>query len=144
MKPVFQKIISADIGDCFSACIASILEASFDVPNFHSDEHSSWLMKWNNWLEPINLQLVWFPFGFEPMPNGYAILSVSSALFPEMTHAVVWYQGKDGKGKIIHNPNPSDPRRNNISFDDYRLIYVLGVLDPSKSVGVSAMQDTET
>ena len=49
MKPVDQTILTAPGGNCFAACVASILELPLaDVPNFCSEER--WWNALQIWL----------------------------------------------------------------------------------------------
>lgn len=131
MRPVNQKIIDGTNGDCLGACIASILELS-TWPNLHTVKNGSWLDKWNDWLGLMNMQIIEYPLGSFPPPRGYAILSVESAMFPGVRHAVV-YHGDGYTGSIIHNPNPEDPRGTDIPNDDWLAFKVLALVDPSKN-----------
>ncbi len=79
--PVTQTLLSPPDGNCFAACVASILELPIDaVPNYHSDD---WFECWQEWLYPYNLALdIWThnPEWTERerrwwTPRGYAILS---------------------------------------------------------------------
>ena len=50
MKPVHQTILHAPRGNCFSACLASLLEVGCDdVPNIH-DFGDEWFYPLNKWL----------------------------------------------------------------------------------------------
>ncbi len=121
MKPVMQKLISKVDGDCFGACIASILELE-EWPNFHTDTRS-WLEYWNDWLEPLGLEVVYAQH-IAP-PRGYAIMSIKSVNIAGATHAVVWH-GSTGNGKVVHDPSPLKHP------DDYEPVgwYILATLNP--------------
>ena len=61
MKPVMQTIFPSDDnplrGNCFAACIASLLEMSLeDVP--HLTEHDDWRERTNDWLGGLGLGMV--------------------------------------------------------------------------------------
>lgn len=131
MKPVNQKIISATDGDCFDACMVSILELS-DFPKW--ERRSSQYELWNEYLEKFNMQVVYYSLGSFPLPYGYSILSVRSALFANARHAVV-FQSDGWTGQIIHNPNPEDPRGIEIPNEHWFGVSVVSVIDPSKFIG---------
>lgn len=86
MKPVKQKICSKEIGDCFRACIASILEVENDdnLPNNHE---RGWAAYWMKFFRGIGLRLnydrdkIW--------REGYWIASVPSKNFSDVYHAIV-------------------------------------------------------
>lgn len=127
MIPVQQRVIDAIQGDCFAACVASILELP-EAPNFKTDSTGSWLNKWNAWLEPRGLYLYGSPAGAFPAPAGYAIMAIKSVNFPGSGHSVVWKGDfNDGySGKVVHDPSPLKHP------DDYEPIfwYVFAVPDP--------------
>jgi len=130
MKPVNQKVVDAKEGDCLGACIASILEIE-EYPNYHTTESGSWLDNWNEYLSDFNLQIIEYTLGSFPVPNGYAILAVKSALLQGVRHAVVFY-GDGYAGEVIHNPNPNDPRGINIPNSDWLSFKVFALIDPCK------------
>lgn len=123
MIPVTQRIISGTRGDCFSACIASILELPYeDVPRFVTDavdrgaEHE-WLRDTFAWLKPLGLTLVDINardlHDYRGLVGLYVLLSVPSQKFPGGGHSVVGTWIKEGGGHtlaIAHDPNPyNDP-----------------------------------
>lgn len=132
MKPVNQSVVSAKDGDCLGACIASILEID-QYPNFHTNKTGSWLDRWNEYLAAWNMQIIEYPLGSFPVPVGYAILVVKSALFEGVRHAVVFH-GDGYDGEVVHNPNPQDPRGIDIPNEDWLAFKVLALIDPSKAV----------
>ena len=127
MKPVTQKVTDGVNGDCFGACVASILELGDNYPNFHRKDRGPWMDQWNDFLQPLNLELLYIPGGHPP-PNGYAIMSVKSVNFPGVQHSVVWHGDGRGGGSIVYDPSPlkkaeeADP----IGW------FAFGVLDPIK------------
>lgn len=128
MKPVNQRVISNVDGDCFDACMVSILELS-DFPIW--EKKTSQYIRWNRLLEKYNMQVVYYAIGSHPPPDGYAVLSVKSALFEGGRHAVVTY-GDGWTFEIVHNPNPQDPRGVNIPPDDRLGFSVIAVIDAGK------------
>lgn len=126
MKPKIQKITDGKTGDCFGACVASILELS-EWPNFCRKEKGPWIDQWNDFLKPRNLELVYVPGGHPP-PNGYAIMSVKSVNLSGFQHSVVWKGDGRGGGKIVHDPSPLK------KVEDCEPIgwFCFAVLDPTK------------
>lgn len=103
MIPVTQTTFGAPGGNCFSACVASLLELSIDeVPYFMG--HDDWYGAFADWLKPRGL----YPLTFkvragddEWRPAGFHILSGKSPR-GDFDHSVVAYAGK-----VVHDPHPS-------------------------------------
>ena len=84
-------------GNCFSACIASILGLSIEqVPEF-TEEAGGWFYRWQVWLKQYGLHL---EISSAPMP-GLTIADVPSPTMEGQRHSVVAYNGE-----IIWNPLP--------------------------------------
>lgn len=81
-----QLIVSSKNGDCFRACISSIL----GLKQHHkllNDHGPRWFTKWNRFLAPFGMML---HFTTEEMwIEGLWIASVKSKNFPVGTHAIV-------------------------------------------------------
>lgn len=83
-----------DHGDCFRACVASILELDpTTLPNFAD----AWPDSWIAWAGD-RYELVEYA---EP-PHGWSIAVGVSPRDSVITHGVVWYGDK-----IVHDPHPS-------------------------------------
>ena len=119
MKPVFQRCVDFGHGDCFSACLASILELDLDsVPNFRSDSmHDGRLMIEHilEWLHPRGVSYfeldLWKGQANWSFLETYCILTIPSQIYLEGKHAVVglWErQGDTTLLKIVHDPNPNN------------------------------------
>jgi len=84
--PQQQKIVDPKVGDCFRACIASILELPNDERLPHIDS-SHWHLDWLRFLEPFGLQL---EFDFKKIwREGYWIATVNSLNYENGAHAIV-------------------------------------------------------
>lgn len=89
-------------GNCFPACVASILGLPLEqVPFFTTESQDAQLADANRWLKQFRLQLVMEPNLGEFPLNQYYIIRGSSPRFPGYFHMVV---GKDGR--IVHDPHP--------------------------------------
>ena len=133
MIRVKQTILGAK-GNCFAACVASILELPIeDVPNLGNDSDnfnwSDWMRLWNEWLESRNLCLsVIHYYEWEGVsstkPKGYSILSAKSPRLKEqeLNHAVVCFDGK-----IVFDPHPQ--REMGVGVWEY--FYVFSALNPA-------------
>ena len=122
MKPVEQTILTKGDGNCFSACLASILEMPLDVvPCYHTD---SWHKDYENWLGVFGLSMLsvgvtnydgtpWFP-------RGYAILAAQSPRY-DCLHAVVTLDDQ-----IVWDPHPG----RDMGVGEWRKFTVFTVIDP--------------
>ncbi len=105
MRPTDQTRYG-ERGNCFSACIASLLEIPIEiVPNFISERHDvpqSALL--NQWLAPLNLHALYCETDImhpeHAVPDGFYILTGTS---PRGRLHVVIAAGKE----IVHDPHPS-------------------------------------
>ena len=107
MIPVQQTIFGRgpdfgeSVGNCFAACIASILEIPLDdVPNFCNSQE--WVADLRAWLRPWGLYYldVRIPKKDADLLDGYHVISGTSPRGCQ--HSVVGYHGK-----MVHDPHPS-------------------------------------
>ena len=110
MKAVFQTKLTPPSGNCWAACVASVLELSIeDVPDIEFkqlEKHNTPDVKkfwrvWGKWLATRNLQhlSVTAPKGV-PFPKGY-ILVCGVSPRGKWLHSVVYRDGK-----LCHDPFP--------------------------------------
>lgn len=102
MIPVEQTRTEKGKGNCWPACIASILECPLEnVPDPADDEtYGGYLRRVNEWLAPQGLRLRQFSFyRTDDKPPGYAILGADSPRGG--SHAVVILDGE-----IVWDPHP--------------------------------------
>jgi hypothetical protein len=99
MKPVDQTSFGAYEGNCFSACVASILELDLDdVPFFMGEE--DWSEALLKWCEDRRIA-VDFSTQF-PAPAGeICIVGGESPRHPTRWHAVIMRDGA-----LVHDPHP--------------------------------------
>lgn len=123
MIPVYQEKFG-DMGSCFTACIASILEKSVhDMPNFieHGDE---WGLKAWDYLKQFGLTFttIHLKYGDGPpdrIPPGYHIMN---GYAPRgYRHSVVGYQGV-----MIHDPHPNG--KGLITIDSWHIIHPIDMV----------------
>ena len=123
MKPVKQKYIvipDKQAGDCWRACLASILECDIDL--FHAPE---WKDDWSDYYPKVlkvleDLGYQWIGYTIEnmdscpldaPDTDGYVVAvgkSPRSTPDKRTNHAVVWKNG------IVHDPHPDNTGINDI------------------------------
>jgi len=94
-------------GNCFQACVASILEIPLDGSFNHglfSDEE--WFEKFNEWLKQYNLACIFIECSPDKPLNSTPILGIHiaemEAIGAKLKHAVVI-----NDDKIVHDPMPS-------------------------------------
>jgi hypothetical protein len=133
MIEVEQTIFTIPGGDCFAACVASILELPINaVPNFPSEDgDETWWHSWQEWLKPRNLAFLGWPddnLGSDAVRadtlRGYSILTVHYG--GKANHSCVALDGE-----LVWNPHPARNLRDPAGVVDWM---VFRVLDPSKPI----------
>lgn len=128
MRPTDQTTFGDKQGNCFAACIASVLELPLeDVPNFCVVYPDTWYDELNAWLHERGMFAMGFSaptaeFFREHMRDAWCIVSGPAARGCD--HATVWRNGA-----LQHDPHPS--RAGIISAKD---VIVFGLLDPAVEV----------
>lgn len=135
MKPVYQTITTVPGGNCFAACVASILEVGLlAVPNFQG---ADWHARWQAWLAHYNAQFLTVAHDPQHPIRGYAVGIIASPR-GDFMHAVVQ---KDGT--TVHDPypvrlrkpilptTPPMPRREPVPAE----VTILHPIDPTKRMG---------
>lgn len=117
MKPVFQTITETGKGNCYSACLASLLEISLDkIPNFRAEfPPQEFTVRIQEFLERFGLMVVRVrmqdsenqpvDFPFHPVPEGVLCIAGGKSPRGKHGHAVV---GKIVCGvnfELLHDPN---------------------------------------
>lgn len=113
MTPVKQTILDLQAGNCFAACVASILDLPLsEVPNFSVAGEKWWALSSAAWLGSRGLQYCGCLLPEEsdrlPPPETPCILGVPSTLHPGALHAVVGVRC-NGEWRVIHDPHPAAP-----------------------------------
>lgn len=113
MIPVYQDDFTFSTGNCFAACLATLLEVPLEaVPSFMAEE--DWFGAVNRWLAPRNLRFVdikWTSeFAIQPDTGGYCLLTGPSPRRPELLHTIVATIGRRDDGHVefrpTHDPHP--------------------------------------
>lgn len=103
MKPVPQTDFGVTTGNCFTACVASILELPIhEVPDFCCDhEDDDWEETFREWLEQRGLYPIIVDFENEgaEVPSWEIHWILGGRSRAGHKHAVVWYGDE-----IAHNP----------------------------------------
>jgi hypothetical protein len=101
MKPVAQDKFLME-GNCFPACLASILECNLEqVPDFR-DGQAKWFMDYQTWLrEKYSLRME----TYADAPRGLSIGTVKSPTMSGELHSVVCQDGQ-----VVWDPLPPHTR----------------------------------
>ena len=110
MIKVYQTKFGME-GNCFNACLASILEVSIDkFPDFKDE--GTWYSSYQKWLRMYHLDFVmvadWSKEQTSFLAHVFAIVGGTSPR--ELAHAVVYY-----KNELIHDPHPDGGGVKNIT-----------------------------
>lgn len=121
MKPVFQTIVHPEHGNCWAACLASILECPLEcIPNFMADGESYFRLREQEWLRSQGLYVVRVFHPWDGCSKGLScdirslmdmpfIASVPSQKFEGVSHAVIATLLRKDTGAlaltILHDPN---------------------------------------
>ncbi len=125
MKPVDQTIFGMPLGNCFQACVASILELPLEaVPNFNEYEHM-WFPEFCEWAQLRGLNPVICDVRDKdewPSLCGKAGYYIASGPGPRgIFHAVV-YNGPE----MVHDPHPSRE-----GIEEIHDIILIAQMDPA-------------
>jgi hypothetical protein len=104
VRPVDQTLFGFPGGNCFAACVATLLELPLDdVPNF-CNLPGDWEAAFNVWLRPRGLYALTVGMTGGWRPAGLHIMAGASprGLKPTDLHAVV-----ARADEILHDPHPS-------------------------------------
>jgi hypothetical protein len=123
MKPVFQEIIEPGSGDCFSACLASILEMPLsDIPKFKQLHGADMMKHVRLWAaEKFDLSVITIQMENRESDFSGADMRIVGAFggtpciaggvspnFENCNHAVVGQLDEHGLNfQMTHDPNPS-------------------------------------
>lgn len=136
MKEVYQTLYGGgdsppqERGDCYKACVASILELPMDeVPDYQEmplEDAEAWRQAWKDWFADCGLYLMAFATeGYLPpeSPPGYYIGHLK--LPPHgIWHSVVCYNGE-----VVHDPMGPNRR---YDPEDVEIYEVFCLIDPAK------------
>lgn len=100
MIPVDQDIFVGDTegrkGNCFQACVASLLELPLgEVPHFA--EYENWWEALTEWAESLRYTVSW-----EKFPLNFYSIATGKSPRGDYNHAVISLAGK-----TVHDPHPS-------------------------------------
>jgi len=128
MTPVDQTTFGAPGGNCFSACVASILELPMsEVPYFMAPE--DWWPPFKDWCVKRGVYPFYMPEAIYP-PAGYSIMCGPAPrraiARPGVTYASDAHHAVVARdGVIVHDPNPE--RTGLVEAHDYVVLVPLAV-----------------
>src|SRR6266404_987731 len=118
MKRIFQTKFGHPEGNCFNACVASIIECALDeLPDLEKFEAKgvNWLDGLNQFLRPMGYGVISIPASEEHPANVYIPLRghfiASGDGYGGLVHSVVCKERGDGKVDFIHDPYPDAQTR---------------------------------
>jgi len=127
MKPVKQTVFGAPLGNCFAACVASLLEMSIDeMPSLETGHFTT---IWNDWFRQRGIGMADVKAGSGAYFPGYCIASGKSprgGLTPSgrpIIHAVIC---KDMN--LVYDPHPDGGFLDGTPTE-YTLLYPLNPVD---------------
>lgn len=102
----YHQTILGEQGNCFSTCIASILELPLeDVPHFC--DFDDWFTVTNDWLRERGLSYIEMPYPIDnwgsELVAGLGYHLIHGPAKRGFLHSCVGYAGK-----IVHDPHPSN------------------------------------
>lgn len=106
MIPVDQTTFGFPGGNCFSACVATLLGLPLEEVPYFMEPEDTWWERFLAWLRPRGLYALCLKLdGAEWAPAGYHVLSGQSPRKPDdpdAHHSVVAHWRE-----IVHDPHPS-------------------------------------
>lgn len=100
MKPIDQTTFDPETGNCFSACVASLLEVPLESVPFFMEAGDGWTEALVAWCEREGLRLD-FSTEFPAPPDTLCIVGGYSPRNPTKGHAVIMLNGE-----VVHDPHP--------------------------------------
>lgn len=128
MIPQKQRVVGIGIGDCFAACMASLLELPIEViPNDHSE---NWWFVWREFLKQFGLSLGYRGAEGAIWASHPWIASVKSKNY-DCTHAIIMHDG----GTVLFDPSTKKRYRKGESLLGKDIVvggHVIDICDFSK------------
>lgn len=129
MKKYNQKVFSNEIGDCFRACMATVLQLPPEVlPNDHTPY---WHFIWEVFLRQFGISITSSNANGPIWQEGLWIASVKSKNFENGSHAIVMHETT----RVFHDPSTHKRYKTGESLSGKGVVtggYILGVEDATK------------
>jgi hypothetical protein len=127
MRPVVQTTFGYPLGNCYAACVASLLEIPLEsCPVIPAG--ADWNGIWDAWFAARGIARVCFSLGDGSwVPKGYAILSgISPRVMFDENNERVHHCCVGLNGELVHDPHPDQSFLEGVTMAD-----ILYPLDPS-------------
>lgn len=110
MTPVDQDVFGEGKGNCWAACIATVLDLPLsEIPNFcgEPERNDNWFSDTDKWLKSRGYRVIGFEgaSGISMGEGAYALVTGPSPR-GNFSHVVVMTV-QDGNFKVAHDPHPS-------------------------------------
>ena len=120
MKKIDQTIFGDKKGNCFSTCVACIIEKNIDeIPNF-CVEYEDWYRETEKWLDSNGYSIVYIKnnckFPNIVLPLNYPIIVSGTSPRGNFGHSVIYLNEK-----LYHDPHPD--RSGLKDINDYIIIF---------------------
>lgn len=107
--PVDQTRFGSPGGNCFSACVAMLLERKIDDVPYFMTNPDTWWERFEGWTKSEGFGPTWHDRRGElerqPPPSGFSIMSGGSPRFSGRYHSVLAFNGR-----MVHDPHHGDRR----------------------------------
>jgi hypothetical protein len=130
---VDQTTFGHGTGNCFAACVASILGLELDAVPFFMDHGDEWLQAFREWLKPRGLWPLSVHCDDPSLLSGWVLVGGHNPRYPDdpdKLHSVVYYNGD-----LWHDPHPS--REGLLSVSDYTVLIPLAPPQVNPSLQVN-------
>lgn len=142
MIPVEQTRYGFPDGNCFAACVASILELPLSDTDIISAAADDWWGTWQAWLAERNLQMIHWPIVEGSLvPRGWAILGTKPPHLADAPGIPPEWQGRVGHSVVAHNGEPAhNPNPTFTDLGPWESWTVFAVLDPALPSGLERIE----
>lgn len=138
MTPVYQTDLTPTHGNCFSACLASVLDLPIEqVPNFYDiapHENGPWWDAVRAWLKPLGWSVIHLTLDPAHLGEFPGVFIVGGKTSRHTDHAVVYQDGH-----LVHDPFPGGVGL--VRVDTVDLLYPL---DPARMRMVPTCSESQT
>lgn len=129
MIKIYQTDFTNDTGNCLSACVASLLDRSLEaVPNFKAINQKNPISVMIEWVRGYSYNVVSVQRLWDCTKGTLCIACVRSERYEGgkyYAHAVIARIGRDGRPRLLHDPNPDSKRKVGKVLDEWNALYFI-------------------